>query len=449
MPQNSTVLIVDDTQVGQEILGDLLNPEGYRLAYASSGRQALEKCALIRPDLILLDVMMPEMDGYAVCRQIRANPALAEIPVVMITALDDQNSCLQGLDSGADDFITKPFNRPELRARIRTILRLNRYRRLLEERSRFSQLFNLSPDGILLMDADHCIISANQAMAALLQFEHEEELSGRCMLDFVQASHLEAMKRYCRQTLDSDGPGRTHEVVFVGQAGRSIPVEISAAALQWNHSAAIQLIVRDTTEREQAEERLHQANHSLRSAYEATIEGWARALELRDLETELHSERVSELTLRLADLLGVSEAEKVHLRRGVLLHDVGKMAIPDSILFKPGPLDEQEWEIMRRHPLNAYKLLAPIEYLRPALEIPLYHHEKWDGSGYPYGLKGEAIPLAARIFAVIDVWDALRFDRPYRKAWPEEQVTAYICEQSGLHFDPQVVTHFLRLIQPG
>jgi HD-GYP domain-containing protein (c-di-GMP phosphodiesterase class II) len=143
----------------------------------------------------------------------------------------------------------------------------------------------------------------------------------------------------------------------------------------------------------------------------------------------------------------ISESQIVHIRRGALLHDIGKMAIPDEILQKPGPLTPEEWIIMRKHPEHAYSLLSPIGFLRPALDIPTYHHEKWDGSGYPHGLKRDEIPLIARIFALVDVWDALSSDRPYRKAWPEEKVCAYLLEQSGKHFDPRVVEAFFRLKQ--
>ena len=179
-------------------------------------------------------------------------------------------------------------------------------------------------------------------------------------------------------------------------------------------------------------------------AYEATLEGWARALELRDQETEGHSRRVVEMTKKIARALDFSEQELLHIHRGVLLHDIGKMAIPNDILQKPGPLSEEEWVIMRQHPIHAYELLRPISYLRPALDIPYCHHEKWDGSGYPRGLKGNEIPLMARIFSVVDVWDALRTDRPYRFAWPEEKVFNYIKECSGTHFDPQVVKAFFQ-----
>jgi putative nucleotidyltransferase with HDIG domain len=191
---------------------------------------------------------------------------------------------------------------------------------------------------------------------------------------------------------------------------------------------------------------LQHSTIQLEMAYNTTLEGWALALELRDQETEGHSKRVTDLSVRVAEAMGISGEELMHIRRGALLHDIGKMGVPDHILLKPSELDEEEWEIMRQHPVMAYRLLSHIPFLRPALDIPHFHHERWDGSGYPMGLRGEAIPLAARIFAVVDVWDALRSDRPYRKAWTDEQAVTYLREQAGVLFDPKVVEVFLSLI---
>jgi putative two-component system response regulator len=327
MSPTSIVLIVDDNPMGRETLKDLLEGQGYTLAFATDGPEALRQATTLTPDVILMDVMMPGMDGFEVCRRMRADALLAEVPVIMVTALDDDGSRLRGLGVGADDFISKPFNRTELRTRIRTITRLNRYHSLISER----------------------------------------------------------------------------------------------AALQ-------------------------QAHADLLASYDATIEGWVYALDLRDKETEGHSLRVTELTVRLAEAAGIDEIELTHVRRGALLHDVGKLGIPDAILLKPGKLTEEEWVIMRRHPQYAYDMLAPIPFLRPALDIPLCHHEKWDGSGYPRGLAGEQIPLVARLFAVIDVWDALRSDRPYRAGWPEEKVVEHIRAQTGTHFDPKAVEIFMQVI---
>lgn len=194
-------------------------------------------------------------------------------------------------------------------------------------------------------------------------------------------------------------------------------------------------------------ENLQRTHLDLSLAYEATIEGWSRALDLRDKETEGHTQRVTELTLLIAKQIGLSSEQMAHLRRGALLHDIGKMGIPDAILLKPGALTDEEWEIMRKHPLYAYEMLYPIQYLRPALDIPYCHHEKWDGGGYPRRLKGEEIPLAARIFAVADVWDALISDRPYRSAWTKARALDYIRKQAGKHFDPQVVKVFFEVIE--
>ena len=191
---------------------------------------------------------------------------------------------------------------------------------------------------------------------------------------------------------------------------------------------------------------LQRSNIELNLAYDSTLEGWSRALDLHDKETENHTQRVTQATLRLARAMSVDEADLVQIRRGALLHDIGKLGIPDNILLKPGPLTEEERKIIQKHPVLAFEMLAPIAYLRPALDIPYCHHEKWDGSGYPRGLKGEQIPLAARIFAIVDVWDALLSDRPYKKSWPKEKVCTYLQEQSGHHFEPRVVEAFIALL---
>lgn len=327
MDERNTILIVDDEPAGRETLESILEPEGYYLVLAENGYQAIEKAKAVQPDVILLDVMMPGMNGFEVCRHIRNEKELAEVPILFLTALDDRQSLLNGLEAGADDFISKPVDRYELRARLLGITRLNRYRKLMNERKN-----------------------------------------------------------------------------------------------------------------------LEEAHKQLLFAYDETIEGWSRAMDLRDKETEGHSQRVTELTLKLASDFGIPKQDLVHVRRGALLHDMGKLGIPDSILLKAGKLDDEEWAFMRQHPQLAHNMLYPIEYLRPAMDIPFCHHEKWDGTGYPRGLQGEQIPLAARLFAIVDVWDALTSDRPYRKAWEREKVLAYIKEESGKHFDPNVVDAFLQLI---
>ena len=191
---------------------------------------------------------------------------------------------------------------------------------------------------------------------------------------------------------------------------------------------------------------LQRSNVELSLAYDATIEGLSRALDLRDKETKEHTFRVTDITVKLATRLGIRQSDLIHVRRGAILHDIGKVAIPDQILFKPGPLGKEEWDIMRKHPAIAVELLSPVSYLEPALEIPHWHHEKWDGSGYPDGLRQEDIPFAARLFALADVYDALISKRPYRSAWSKWDAVQYIEDQAGTHFDPRIVPEFLDLI---
>lgn len=219
------------------------------------------------------------------------------------------------------------------------------------------------------------------------------------------------------------------------------------------HQEEVKAIVRNVLKtnrfRTLAEQRdqLQQMLLMVQNAYDATIEGWMRALDLRDQETEGHSLRVAEMTEMLARSMGTPTSQLTLIRRGALLHDIGKLAIPDSILKKPGSLTAEERALVNKHPMYAHEMLFQIEYLRPSLDIPVYHHEKWDGTGYPFGLAGEEIPAAARMFAIVDVWDALSFDRPYRKALPQDEVLAYLLEQSGQHFDPYVVTAFMGLME--
>lgn len=319
------ILVVDDEAIARITIEALLSAEKYTIYFAENGEEGVAIAANIMPDIVLLDVMMPGMNGFETCKKIRSMPKLAEVPILLVTALDDRDSRISGLQAGADDFITKPYDVFELQVRIQNMTRLNRYRLLMEQRTEL--------------------------------------------------------------------------------------------------------------------EKLHQ---ELLIAYDKTIEGWSQAMDLRDKETEGHTQRVCRMTEDLARAAGMSEMQLLQLKRGALLHDVGKLGIPDAILLKPEPLTPEEWVVMRKHPEYAHEWLSQIEYLKEAMSIPYCHHEKWDGTGYPRGLKGEEIPLPARLFAVVDVWDALTSDRPYRKAMKKDDVWNYIQSQSGKHFDPAVLDIFER-----
>jgi PAS domain S-box-containing protein/putative nucleotidyltransferase with HDIG domain len=445
MHQKNTILIVDDERLGRATLEALLRHPHYQLLFASNGSEALEQAHIVPPDLILLDVMMPDIDGFEVCRRIRSDTLLSEVPIIMVTGLDDRESRIQGIESGADDFISKPFDHTELQARVRTITRLNRYRRLLEERNKFERVVSLSPDGLMVISSTGEILLANPAVIRLLYGEEEEEtpLVGNTIRVFVPEEHVD----HCLARLNAIGTGKIAMVRFETEMMRSdgtrFSAEITSGHIVWDATPAAQVNVRDVTERKRAEKEIRRSKNELALAYDATLVGWVKALDLRDRETEGHSQRVAEMCVRLAQAVGYEGEDIETIRRGALLHDIGKMGIPDHILFKPGPLTDEEWSLMRKHPEYAYEWLAPIEYLRPSLDIPYSHHEKWDGTGYPRGLKGEDIPLPARIFAIVDVWDALRSKRPYREVWPEEKVCNYIRSLSGKQFDPMVVEVFL------
>jgi putative nucleotidyltransferase with HDIG domain len=219
------------------------------------------------------------------------------------------------------------------------------------------------------------------------------------------------------------------------------PLELNQEQLEFFETLAGQAAI--AVDNAQLFTSLQQAHNNLIMAYDATIAGWSRAMDLRDQDSQGHAQRVTNLTLKLARLMGVSDSELVHIRRGALLHDIGKIAVPDTILLKTEPLTQEEWEKMSKHPEFAYELLSPIGYLQPALDIPYCHHENWDGTGYPRGLKGKEIPLAARIFAIADVWDVITSDQPHRRGMPKEKALEYIKEQSGKALDPQVVKAFV------
>lgn len=321
------ILIIDDStaencQIERHLVGEPITIE--RAPDAMSGLMAAEANP---PDLLMVDIANTAINMFGICHSIRRNPYLTELPIVMVTGLADVDMRIKAFEAGADDVIQKPYHEAELRAIVRNVIKLNRFRKLAEQRHQLQR-----------------------------------------MLTYVE------------------------------------------------------------------------------SAYDVTIEGWMKALDLRDQETEGHSLRVAELTVMLAKSMGVDDDHLPTIRRGALLHDIGKLAISDTILKKPGPLTPEERTLINKHPMFAHEMLYAIEYLRPCLDIPVYHHEKWDGTGYPFKLKGDQIPFTARLFSVVDVWDALSFDRPYRKAMPQSDVVKYIEDESGKHFDPHVAQAFLRLL---
>jgi response regulator RpfG family c-di-GMP phosphodiesterase len=463
------------------------------LEHVESLASALERASRGDIDVVLLDLGLPDSEGLATLERFRAH--FPHIPVVALTGLDDPDTALSAVQSGAQDFLVKgridgallaraaryAVERHRLLTRVESLHQetARRLRRLSSLRAidlAITASFDLRLTlGLIL---DHVIgeLAVDAASVLLLDPASQElefalgrgfmgtaadpprvrlgdDHAGLAALDrrLVVVPHLadapfgrpdahagEGFVSYAGAPLVAKG-----QVKGVLQVFHRSLLEPEPEWLEFFETLAGQAAI--AVDNFHLFDGLEQSNLELTLAYDSTLEGWSRALDLRDKETEGHTQRVTEMTVRLARRMGLSESEVVQVRRGALLHDIGKMGIPDRILLKPGSLTAEEWEVMRRHPKVAYDLLWPISYLRPALDIPYAHHEKWDGSGYPRGLAGEAIPLAARLFAIADVWDALSSDRPYRPAWPAEKVRAHIAAESGKHFDPRVVRAFQQL----
>jgi len=331
-------------------------------------------------------------------------------------------------------------------------------RRSETEARKLAMVAQKTDNAVIITDAGGRIEWVNDGFTRITGYSLDEVV-GRKPGQFLQGPGTDRETVARMRARINRGEGFVGEVINYSKSGRLYWLSIDLQPIRdelgtLTHFIAIES---DLTERKQAEIALRLSHDELEArvaertaelvaAYDATIGGWSRALDLRDRETEGHSRRVTEMSMRLARAMSVPEADLADMRRGAMLHDIGKMGIPDAILLKPGKLTEEEWEVMRRHPSYAHEWLRPIAFLRKALEIPRSHHEKWDGSGYPDGLAREQIPLAARIFAAVDIWDALRSDRPYRAGWPEGRVIEHIRTLAGAHLDPAVVTAFLDVL---
>jgi PAS domain S-box-containing protein/putative nucleotidyltransferase with HDIG domain len=445
------VLVVDDEVDLATTLADVLTSRGFEVTSVHTGTEALEVLARCDVDVVLTDLMMPGMDGIELLR--RALGAYPDLVIVLLTGHATVDSALAAMKLGAFDYVQKPVRMATLGPVLSRAIDVRRLRRenlslreavavheaVREAERRYRSIFENAAEGIFRMAPDGTLALANPAFARMHGYETPDEL--------VRAFGSARV-----------GPIGTGQVGVHGALARGDEVYSCETRIRRADGSDAWLAVTLRAELDESRQVRHydgiavdvterrRISDELREAYETTIEGWARALDLRDKETEGHSRRVTELTYELAHRLGLRGAELVHVRRGALLHDVGKMGVPDAILLKAGPLSDVEWAHMRLHATHGRDLLWPIPFLRPAIDIPWCHHEKWDGSGYPRGLKGEDIPLGARVFAVVDVWDAITNDRPYRPAMSRQQAIDVVLRGVGSHFDPRVVTAFLALI---
>lgn len=363
---------------------------------------------------------------------------------------------------------------------------------LRQSEQRYRQMVDSASDFIYRTDASGHVVYCNPVTQRLLKYT-PQAIIGCHYLKMVDSHWRSRAARFYNRQFARKIPTTYYELPMIVADGTRMWIGQNVGLILQNEEVVgFQAVARDITARKCAEEALKQAHEELevrvmertrdletanrslqaevaerrrveeqvqtqlktiqelhgdlKEAYDATIEGWARALDLRDKETEGHSRRVTEMTLQMARVIGMDEEEMLSIRRGALLHDIGKMGVPDSILLKPDALTVEEWEVMRKHPTYAYQMLSPVTFLQSALDIPYAHHERWDGSGYPRGLREKEIPLPARIFAVVDVWDALCSDRPYRKGWSQERILQHLQTETGAHFDPEIVALFFSLV---
>ncbi len=448
------ILLIEDEDPHAELIQRAFEDQGgqVHIHRVRSLTEARVFMASKEPALIIADWRLPDGESMELLPNHR-DPL--STPIILMTSYGNERIAVEALKSGALDYVVKSpesmLDMPHLAEKaieqwVARAERIRMQKALLESESQFRLLAENASDMISRLSVNGDILYVSPACETMLGYK-PEELIGKPSFEIVHPEDVPLVK----SIFNGHSKESTLTIAYraVKKNGSLIWLESSARAILDRKSEIIevQAASRDITERKNAEKALQDAHNNLQEAYERTIEGWVRALDLRDRETEGHTQRVTELTLKVARQIGFSEEELVHIRRGALLHDMGKMAIPDEILQKPGPLNESEWVKMRMHPQYAYDMLSPISYLVPALDIPFCHHERWDGSGYPRGLRGEEIPLSARLFAIIDVWDALRSDRPYRKKMPQHEVVAYLREKSGSLFDPKLVDTFLYIIQ--
>jgi response regulator RpfG family c-di-GMP phosphodiesterase len=493
MNKKLRLLIVEDYPDDAELMVMRLEEEGFKPEWQRvENEEDFLKALENKPEFILADWELPQFSGLRALELL--NERGLDIPFILVSGSIGEEAAINALHLGASDYILKDRSK-RLGQAVRRTLDSMRYQQekegaeaeLKRRLAELEVLYNISSslryvgslDAMLKSLLEQTLAALNtdtgsiwladlnngtlRMLAAsgwftnfdLSAVEQGEGLVGSTYLDDEPNISPEFVRdpRLNKKVLGQTPAGWGGVLVPIHSNQEKIGVIVTAVTLprvlieqDVKLLVSIAEMAGIAVHRIRLFEDLQTASESLVTAYHETIKGWANALELRDQETEGHSERVTEITLKLAQRMGFKEEQLTHIYRGSLLHDIGKMGVSDTILLKPGSLDDREWEIMRQHPQYAYDLLAPIGYLKPSLNIPYCHHEKYNGSGYPRGLKGEEIPLEARIFAVVDVYDALISDRPYRLAWSKKDALEHIKKESGTHFDPQVVELFLELI---
>jgi putative nucleotidyltransferase with HDIG domain/PAS domain S-box-containing protein len=441
------VLIVEDSEDDAELIIRELRRGGYnpRTLRVDTKSALIDALKNQKWDLILSDFALPGFTGAGALALWKEFDL--DIPFIVVSGTIGEETAVTMMKAGASDYLMKQ-NMARLNAAIERELRETQVRRqqrqaeksLRDSELRFSLFMNYYPGLVLIQDVEGKIVYANQRFREI--FPGREWL-GEIARDHLPEDWADLLTLGDRQVLTGEIIRAVHEVT--GADGVRWFEMVKYVIPREGLPPLIGVQALDVSERMRAEIEVLRAKKDLERAYEETLEGWARALEMHERETWGHSRRVVELTMEMASALRVPPEEQVFIRWGALLHDIGKMAVSEKILNKPGPLDADELRLVRLHPEKAFQLLYPIEYLRPAVVIPLHHHERWDGTGYPNALAGEEIPFAARMFAIVDVFIALCEKRSYSPAWTEQAAIDYIRKESGKHFDPHITQVFLEM----
>lgn len=489
-PEPATILVVDDDAANLIYIQALLEPSGYRIEVARDGDEGLARIEELRPDVVLLDVLMPRRDGFEVCQEIKANPALRHTPVVLVTGLDATEDRVRGLEVGADDLLSKPVNRHELLARVRSCIRVKRLNdqvrkqertlRGLFELTTFSQdyphsttiLAALARRAVEITEMDRVIITVGPpsrwTVAADVGINgsatRDTGFLGARVLQVTEAREavveangesgpyigipLRSFDGQAHAVLHAFGGAAvpaTEQVQLLGIVGQRVASELQV--IEYNHQLEREVDQRTSALREAVDD-LQIANQRLLQASHDTVMRLSIAAEYRDEDTAEHIERMSSYAACLAREIGWTEDEQHMIKLAAPMHDVGKIGIRDSILRKRGQLTPDEWEHMKDHPLIGAKILggSTSRLLQMAEVIALTHHERYDGTGYPRGLVAADIPISGRIVALADVFDALTTHRVYKPAWPVERALDRIREESGRHFDPKLVDAFFNCL---
>jgi len=448
------ILLIEDDTAHAELIQRAFEDRGgeSKLTVANTLEEARTHLKDFKPTLIIADWRLPDGDSSELLSEEHSK---SDPPVIIMTSYGNERNAVDVMKSGALDYIVKSSESmtdmphiAENAIKQWQILQQQESMQiaLAESEAQFRLMAENSSDMISKHDTSGIFLYVSPACRTLLGYE-PEELIGTSVTPLIHPEDANQLIELLA-TPSWDDITTTFHYRARRKNDEYIWLETTARLFFDKNSQKqeFQASSRDITERKQSQEALQVAHADLQEAYDRTIEGWVKALDLRDRETEGHTQRVTEITVKLARKLNCTEDELVHIRRGALLHDMGKMGIPDEILQKPGPLTDDEWVVMRRHPQYAYQMLSPIKYLSQALIIPYYHHERWDGSGYPHKLKGKDIPLHARLFSVVDVWDALQSDRPYRKGLPSKEIVEYLQKEAGRLFDPEIVDIFIPLV---